>query len=512
MVIEGGNPSVYDVRAYGAVGNSITDDTAAFQACIDAITGTANPVAAVRLARGMMYIPKGQYLITQELLVRSVSGFKMIGDGPMSILVIGASITNGLHLDGTTHSRFQDFAVSPAAPFTVTNLINCHWSTSSAANVTGTIFDNIILGTGIDLGVGTFVNAFALGSDDSSRAVDGCSFHRVVGYGQWTAGNGSTWQNGILLGSGTVGNNLDHCFYNCEFINVANGYNFNGSCGEIFGGQNENCGTDINIPSCAGPMFISGFRSEGGLAFLLYGAAGSAAPYGCTVDTVHFYGGALSATQTYNIITYDWAGLFNIRNFIVKSVANAAAVVAVRCGAGSNAPLTVMVDGFVAPNSQTIAQTFTTQGGGKTSFDIRGFLSRSAGEAANAVFVPQQIYNPTLVAGNASEGPVFNSLSVAIQTPTEAVLVSGINCFLGNTVKVTLTAARLVGAPLNPQIGQCITFTFVQGGAGGFAVTWNAVFKKTWSDTGNVTGARASISYVYDGTNWNQSAAQAPYV
>ena len=77
---------------------------------------------------------------------------------------------------------------------------------------------------------------------------------------------------------------------------------------------------------------------------------------------------------------------------------------------------------------------------------------------------------------------------------------------------VTLTAARVVGAPLNPAIGQRLTFTLIQGGAGAFAVTWNAVFKKTWSDTGNATGARSTISYVYDGTNWNQDSAQAPYV
>lgn len=98
------------------------------------------------------------------------------------------------------------------------------------------------------------------------------------------------------------------------------------------------------------------------------------------------------------------------------------------------------------------------------------------------------------------------------QTPTEAVLVSGISANLGDVIAVTLTAARLVGAPLNPTVGQRLIFTFVQGGAGAFAVTWNAVFKVTWSNTGNATGARSSISFVWDGTNWNQDAAQAPYV
>lgn len=105
-------------------------------------------------------------------------------------------------------------------------------------------------------------------------------------------------------------------------------------------------------------------------------------------------------------------------------------------------------------------------------------------------------------------GPLVRSR----QTPTEAVLVSGVNAATADIVAVTLTAARLVGAPLNPTVGQRLTFTFIQGGAGAFAVTWNAVFKKVWSDTGNATGARSSISFVYDGTNWNQDGAQAPYV
>lgn len=97
-------------------------------------------------------------------------------------------------------------------------------------------------------------------------------------------------------------------------------------------------------------------------------------------------------------------------------------------------------------------------------------------------------------------------------TPTEAVLVSGITTADNNTNKVTLTAARVVGAPLNPVAGQRVTFTFVQDGTGAWAVTWNAVFKLTWSDTGNSANKRSSISCVFDGTNWNADGAQTPYV
>lgn len=98
------------------------------------------------------------------------------------------------------------------------------------------------------------------------------------------------------------------------------------------------------------------------------------------------------------------------------------------------------------------------------------------------------------------------------QTPTEAVLVSGVNALGGEMVSVTLTAARVVGAPINVATGQRLMFVLTQGGAGAFAVTWNAVFKKTWSDAGNATGKISTISFMYDGTNWQQDGAQTPYV
>lgn len=99
-----------------------------------------------------------------------------------------------------------------------------------------------------------------------------------------------------------------------------------------------------------------------------------------------------------------------------------------------------------------------------------------------------------------------------IQQPTEAVLVSGVDSTLGNIVLVTLSAARVVGAPLKLVKGQELEFEFIQGGAGGWAVTWNAVFKVSWVDTNNTTGKRSGIRFRYDGTNLNQNAGQSPYI
>jgi hypothetical protein len=95
----------------------------------------------------------------------------------------------------------------------------------------------------------------------------------------------------------------------------------------------------------------------------------------------------------------------------------------------------------------------------------------------------------------------------------DTALVAGLDVSgYGNYATSNITAARLIGAPLNPAQGQRFTFILRQTGAGGFAITWNAVFKGvTWSDVGNVAGRQSSISFEYDGVNWNQVGAQAPY-
>ena len=103
-----------------------------------------------------------------------------------------------------------------------------------------------------------------------------------------------------------------------------------------------------------------------------------------------------------------------------------------------------------------------------------------------------------------------------VDAPTETVLVSGVNAATGSYKEVTLTAARVVGAPLNPSstplTGMVLVFTFIQGGAGAFAVTWNAVFKGITGGTSGATGTRATFPFIFDGTNWSLIGAQPTWV
>lgn len=76
---------------------------------------------------------------------------------------------------------------------------------------------------------------------------------------------------------------------------------------------------------------------------------------------------------------------------------------------------------------------------------------------------------------------------------------------IGEVVNVgALTAGITVNAPTNPTKYGRLVFMFVQGGAGAFAITWNAAFKKAADPGAGATGTKAVTEYLYDGANWIQ--------
>lgn len=78
-----------------------------------------------------------------------------------------------------------------------------------------------------------------------------------------------------------------------------------------------------------------------------------------------------------------------------------------------------------------------------------------------------------------------------------------LNCMAGNVVTFTATAASAWNAPeVIPPAGSEITVTITQGGAGGYAITWNAayVFPTAFSNAGNSVGTKTTVRFVSDGT------------
>lgn len=79
----------YNVRAFGATGDGVTDDTAAIQATVDAIPA----------AGGVLYLPTGGYKLTSDILLKT--GVTVQGDGSnATVLTQTATNKNGLTLSG----------------------------------------------------------------------------------------------------------------------------------------------------------------------------------------------------------------------------------------------------------------------------------------------------------------------------------------------------------------------------------------------------------------------------
>jgi Pectate lyase superfamily protein len=93
---------IKNVKDYGAVGNGVTDDTAAIQACFDAAFGATGHGESAYLNRPV-FIPAGQYRITAPLTIVNTKGGHVFGSGMSTTKIINTNsknpsviVTNGI--------------------------------------------------------------------------------------------------------------------------------------------------------------------------------------------------------------------------------------------------------------------------------------------------------------------------------------------------------------------------------------------------------------------------------
>jgi hypothetical protein len=94
---------VVNVKDWGALGDGLTDDTAAIQAATNFAYGTSgSPHAdAGRYSNRTVFFPNGNYIITAPITVRSVRGGRIMGGGRLSTKITQATpntsvfVTNG---------------------------------------------------------------------------------------------------------------------------------------------------------------------------------------------------------------------------------------------------------------------------------------------------------------------------------------------------------------------------------------------------------------------------------
>lgn len=94
-----------NVKDFGAIGNGIANDTAAFQNAINAAMSTANPFPAGN-ANKTLYVPAGHYKINSTLSL--ASRINMIGDGQGSS-IIEYTPTTGFLIQATADINYSSF-------------------------------------------------------------------------------------------------------------------------------------------------------------------------------------------------------------------------------------------------------------------------------------------------------------------------------------------------------------------------------------------------------------------
>lgn len=281
---------VINVKAYGAVGDGVADDTAAIQAAVDAAIGgtVAGGASASRTATKAVFLPAGTYNISSPIQIYSVIGFHFFGAGAYATNINAtASMTSILDINGSLRGYFHDLRLraTDTSTITVDQPVWIYWDSATAQRSTsGNLFQNVSMQNI------RFTNAgFRLGSSLNVQ-VDNMSLINCLVNGEFTVGETTYYQAGFKS-DGNSGNTLNHWFYACGTAAVRRGFHARTCQQWIFGadvGRNE---TDFYVEGDQ-TFSCTGFRSERS-GQVLFSTGGTSVPaHICLRD------GQIAATDT----------------------------------------------------------------------------------------------------------------------------------------------------------------------------------------------------------------------
>ncbi len=253
---------VVDVLDYGAKGDGVSDDTAAFSAAIAALTASKN----------QLNISPGTYklnALTFGAAGTQLNNLTIQGTGHDTILYFAGTLTHGLKFLNTSNLTLRDLHLRADA--TVTDVIKFTVDGGSFEN--GHI-ENVFIEGGY--------NGFSIGPDTHEDVAE-LVFTKCVAYGQANA----SW----LIGDGTQANVLDHVAIGCYAGLSKYGVYYNGGPLNWIGGTVlHTTDTDFyfNKP-CGSAVLIQGVRSEQSNRFV-YATGGETLAlcslniHDCTID------------------------------------------------------------------------------------------------------------------------------------------------------------------------------------------------------------------------------------
>lgn len=200
----------FDPKRFGAKGDGVTDDSAAFIACRDAYLASATVNAqGARTLRGRMTIPAGKYLITQPAA--------LFDQGALS-----SAQTYGYHVTGADRSG-TEIIFTPAAPGALCINPNMFLNTT---------FENVCF-------TGSNADAVFLSSISQGGFAQNYTFRNCMWLG--------TWNEGIQLGGNVnAGNNSEIVWDKCGIHGAYTGAFFHCGSGGAFQSQDQFVNFDFN--------------------------------------------------------------------------------------------------------------------------------------------------------------------------------------------------------------------------------------------------------------------------
>ncbi len=229
-------PKVYNVVSYGADPTGANDSTTAVQAAVNAATGSANPATTARTPVAAVYLPSGTYKISTDIIIRSVAGFRLIGDGPdnTTLSASGTGFSQAvLFIDGSLDGIFEGFAMQGNGTEQVTDGIRLDWTTAAFRSTSGNCFRDIRMRA---------LNAVVYLSleGNGTRQLDGTTLENISLSGGQVVNSWSSsgnYQVGFAFGNGSYGNNYNHCGVGLSASGFYYGYKINVSSLSFSGGQ-----------------------------------------------------------------------------------------------------------------------------------------------------------------------------------------------------------------------------------------------------------------------------------
>lgn len=313
------------VLLYGADPTGATASDAAFNAALTACLGSGSPTTQNRIAQGYVYIPAGNYRLTQDWLIRSAVGLRVIGDGRFTTTITahGTGFTNALiNADGIYNCVFSGFSLTGDGTEGVASTsVPLPWAFQVTKNTATFTVTTQNCFEQINILAFNWQGGFAHSAPTGTANQVDCSTIReclVLGGGSAAFSFTTKWLIGYQTGNGTFGNQYNHVFHNSAAAGVQSGAWCNASGWVWYGGEPAANAVDFLVNPGA-QMSIQGVQSQNSGRFVQQ-SSGASGSFPSSVRDCQFISAVCNADTRWVTITNARTWEFSNVRAVVSNV------------------------------------------------------------------------------------------------------------------------------------------------------------------------------------------------